>query len=585
MESVPAEDAEYGFLELASYILPYVRLHAKRFIATVILRASGEAASLFPAYALGEMTTFFTTYKTGQPIDYLVWLLILWLATSLYRTLSGRTSTLLGYRVAESIGLDAKIAAMRHVFSLDLSWHETDYAGSKMERVMNGGQGITNIIRMFFTDLIGAFVSIVGAAAIMFSMKVELSAGLLVFAISYYLLSFFLRRKQSLQLRIVQKAREKAGGVNFESIANIHLIKVMDLSKLVLKRIISANTAVSEEVLKLQRQFRVREMITTTYAVVLKFLILLYIGYSIYAGRLEVGIFVMFYVYFDNVLNATAGMSRVADQITEEKEAVSRLAGLMDEKPTVEVSGKKIMPEDWRMITVKNLSFSYPKRSATLNNVSLTVKRGEKVGIVGPTGAGKSTLFKLMLKLDENYSGDILVDETPLREIDRPSYIKRIAVVPQETEVFNATLRENVEITGGHEHNLDKALEMTNLTELIQRLPSGVETIIGEKGVRLSGGEKQRLSIARAFYKNPQLLFLDEPTSQLDANSELKIQDSLRKVFKDVTAIVIAHRISTIQEMDKIIVMEGGKIVEEGTFQQLIGQKGLFNELWSNQKL
>lgn len=585
MESKSVEDVEYGFLALASYISSYVKPHTALFIITAVLRVTGEAASLYPAYALGKMTDFFTTYQTGQPLNYLIWLLALWLLTSLYRTLSGRTSTLLGYRVAESIGLDAKMAAMKHIFTLDLRWHESDYAGSKMERVTNGGQGITNIIRLFFTDLIGAFVSIVGAAAVMLSMKMELSVGLLVFAISYYLISFFLRRKQSMQLRVVQEAREKAGGVNFESIANINLIKIMDLSKLVLKRIISVNKALSDEVLKLQKQFRVREMITTVYAIVLKFIILLYISYSIYAGRLEVGIFVMFYVYFDNVLNSTAGMSRVADQITEEKAAVGRLVEMMKQKPTVDIPGKKHFPEDWKKITIRNLSFSYPGRPATLKNVSFTVSRGERVGVVGPTGSGKSTLFKLMLKLDGGYSGDILIDDTSLREVDRHSYIKKIAVVPQETEVFNTTLKENVEITGGMEHNLKKALDMTNLQELIERLPAGVETIIGEKGVKLSGGEKQRLSIARAFYKNPQILFLDEPTSQLDANSELKIQNSLGKVFKELTAIVIAHRISTIHEMDKIIVMDKGEIVEQGTFQQLIEQKGLFHELWENQKL
>jgi ATP-binding cassette subfamily B protein len=585
VESKPAENVEYGFLELASYVLPYVRLHRIRFAVTVILRMTGEAASLFPAYALGKMTDFFTTYKTGQPLDYLVWLLALWLLTSLYRTLSARTSTLLGYGVAESVGLDAKMAAMKHIFTLDLRWHESDYAGSKMQRVMNGGQGITNILRLFFTDMIGAFVSIVGASAVMLSMKAELSAGLLVFALSYYLISFFLRRRQSMQLRVVQEAREKAGGVNFESIANINLIKVMDLSRLVLERIVSVNKALSDEVLNLQRQFRVREMVTTVYALALKFIILVYISYGIYAGRLEVGIFVMFYVYFDNVLNATAGMSRVADQITEEKAAVGRLADVMQQKPTVDVSGQKPFPIDWKTITIRDLSFSYPGRAAALKNVSFTVSRGEKVGVVGPTGSGKSTLFKLMLKLDEDYSGDILIDGTPLREIDRHSYISRIAVVPQETEVFNATLRENVEITGNSGQNLKKSLDMTNLRELIERLPSGVETLIGEKGVRLSGGEKQRLSIARAFNKNPQLLFLDEPTSQLDANSELKIQDSLARAFKDVTAIVIAHRISTIHEMDKIIVLDCGEIVEQGTFQQLIERKGLFRELWENQKL
>jgi ATP-binding cassette subfamily B protein len=578
-------DEDYGFLSLATDISGHVRPYRMTLAWAVFLSVSAEAASLFPAYALGLMTTFFTTYKVGGPLDYIVWLLVVWLVTSIYRTAAGRSGTLTGFQAAESIGLDAKVAAMRHIFSLDLRWHESDYAGSKMQRVMNGGQGITNIIRLFFTDLIGAFVAILGAAAIMASMKAELCVGLLAFSASYYILSFLLRRRQSEQLRIVQTARENAGGVNIESIANIGLIKVMDLAEPVLKRVVAANTSLSQEVLKMQRQFRHREMITTTYAVVLKFLILLYISFGIYSGGIEVGVFVMFYIYFDSVLRATAGMSRVADQVIEEKAAVSRLAEMMMEKPTVEVSGKGKMPTEWQTISLSDVSFSYPGRSAAVKNVSFTVCRGERVGIVGPTGSGKTTLFKLMLKLDEDYTGDIMIDNVRLRDIDRHSYIQNIAVVPQETEVFNTTFRENVEITGGLEHNLGKAVDMANLTELIGRLPQGLETVIGEKGVRLSGGEKQRLSIARAFYKAPQILFLDEPTSQLDANSELKIQDSLRKVFKDVTAIVIAHRISTIQEMDKIIVMDCGQIVEQGTFQELVAKRGLFHELWEKQRL
>ncbi len=580
-----SEVVEYRVFDLFRYIMPYLRPYRVRLALAVFLSVTSEAASLFPAYALGMMTTFFTIYVIGRPLDYLVWLLVLWLLTSLYRTFSGRAGILLGYRVAESVGLDAKMAAMKHMFALDLRWHESDYAGSKMQRLINGAQGITNIIRLLFTDLIGAFVSIFGAAAIMFSMQVELSIGLIAFSASYYVLAFFLRRRQSRQLRIVQTAREAAGGVNFESISNINLIKVMDLARPVLERITSVNTVLSDEVMKLQTQFRMREMITTVYAVSLKFLILTYISYGIYSGSLDVGVFVMFYVYFDNVLRATAGMSRVADQLIEEREAVGRLTEMMNEKPTVEVSGKMPLPGDWKTITVRGLSFSYPGRTAAVKDVSFTVSRGEKVGVVGPTGSGKSTLFKLMLKLDEEYTGEILIDDTPLRDIDRCSYIKSIAVVPQETEVFNATLRENIEITGGDNKDLGKAIEMANLTELVDGLPKRAETVVGEKGVRLSGGEKQRLSIARAFYKYPQILFLDEPTSQLDANSELKIQDSLGKVFKEVTAIVIAHRISTIQEMDKIIVMNAGEIVEQGTFKELTQKKGLFHELWQNQKL
>jgi ABC-type multidrug transport system fused ATPase/permease subunit len=585
VEPKGAGDVEHGFFELARYILSYVGSYRLRLAWAVALSVTSEAASLFPAYALGEMTTFFRTYAPGMPLDYLMWLLILWLLTSLYRTFSGRAGTLLGFRVGESMGLDAKMAAMRHIFSLDLRWHESDYAGSKMQRVMNGAQGITNLMRLFFTDMLGAFVAIVGASLVMYAMEAWLSLCLLAFAATYYLLAFILRRRQSMQLRIVQSAREAAGGVNFESIANINLVKVMDLGEPVLERVTSVNTSLSNEVMKLQRQFRMREMVTTVYAVVLKFLILVYISYGIYAGRLEVGVFVMFYIYFDNVLRATAGMSRVADQVLEERVAVGRLMDMMGEKPTVEVSGKKQLPDSWQRITIRGLSFSYPGRSTAIKDVGFTVSRCEKVGVVGPTGSGKTTLFKLLLKLDEDYAGEILIDDTPLKDIDRHSYIRSIAVVPQETEVFNATLRENIEIAGGDERNLGKALEMANLTELVDRLPLGVETVIGEKGVRLSGGEKQRLSIARAFYKCPHILFLDEPTSQLDANSEAKIQDSLGKVFKDVTAIVIAHRISTIQEMDKIIVMDGGEIVEQGTFHELTERKGLFRELWEKQRL
>jgi len=585
VESEETRVADYGFLELVRGIWSYARKYWMRLSAAVFLSIAGATAALYPAYALGQMTTFFTGYSAGQPLDALIWILILWLVTSVARAVFGRAATLLGFQVAEYAGYDAKMAAMKHLFSLDMSWHERDYAGSKMQNVNEGYSGITNIVRLLFTDLIGAFVSIVGAAAVLFTLRPVLSFGLLAFAFTYYLLSFILRRKQSMQLRVVQKAREKASGVNFESVANISLIKVMDLNRPVLERIGGVNLALRGETLKLQRQFRERETITTLYSVLMKFVILVYISYSIYQGRLDGGIFVMFYVYFDNVLTATAGMSRVADQLIEERVDVGRMMEMMAEKPTVEVSGKKPFPADWKRITLNNLSFTYPNRSPTLKNISFTVSRGEKVGVVGPTGAGKSTLFKLMLKIDEEYSGEILIDGTPLRDIDRHSYIGSIAVVPQETEVFNATFRDNIEITGGCVHNLEKAVEMANLKELAERLPGGVETLIGEKGVKLSGGEKQRLSIARAFYKCPQILFLDEPTSQLDANSELKIQDSLRKVFAEVTSIVIAHRISTIQEMDKIIVMDEGRIVEAGTFQELIAKQGLFHELWKNQKL
>ncbi|MFH1054964.1 MAG: ABC transporter ATP-binding protein, partial [Candidatus Altiarchaeota archaeon] len=503
---------------------------------------------------------------------------------SLYRTVAGRLSELWGFRTAEQMSLDVKVSGMKHLFSLDLSWHESEYAGSKVQRVINGANGMRNLVRLFYTDLLPAAISIFGAAAVMFSLSWELSVALLAFAATYYILSLALIRKASKQVRVVQKKSEAASGVNYESVGNIAIIKVMDLAEPIMRRVERVNTEYMDESMKVIKYFRLRQGVTTVYAVVLKFLMLLYISYGIYHGTLEIGVFVMFYIYFDLVLNATAGMSRVTDQVIEEKVAVGRLRELLELKPTVEVSGSKPMNTDWNEIEVRGLTFSYAERE-TLHDISFKVKRGERIGVVGPTGAGKSTLFKLMLKLDERYEGDIFVDGVRLRDIDRKSYMQCIAVVPQDTEVFNATLRENIEIVGGCGKDLKKAIDMANLGDLVGRLPQGVDTVVGEKGVKLSGGEKQRLSIARAFYKCPQMIFLDEPTSQLDANSELRIQDSLRRVFSEVTAIVIAHRLSTIQEMDRILVVDGGRIVEEGTFNELINKKGLFHELWEKQRL
>lgn len=257
-------------------------------------------------------------------------------------------------------------------------------------------------------------------------------------------------------------------------------------------------------------------------------------------------------------------------------------------QPTIEGVGKLPFIPTWRTLKMREVSFAYRQRKV-LKDVNLSIARGEKVGIVGFSGAGKSTLFKILLKLYEDYSGEITVDGVSLRDIERDSYIRNIAVVMQDTELFDLSLKDNIAIVAGEreadEAALKKALMVAHLDEMLPQLPQGVDTLIGEKGVRLSGGEKQRLGIARAVYKNPEILFLDEATPHLDADSERKIQDSLHQFFQHVTAVVIAHRLSTIKEMDRIVVLERGMIAEEGTFASLLRKKGIFHQLWEKQKL
>jgi ABC-type multidrug transport system fused ATPase/permease subunit len=250
--------------------------------------------------------------------------------------------------------------------------------------------------------------------------------------------------------------------------------------------------------------------------------------------------------------------------------------------------GKVGFPSDWKQIDVKNISFSYADNQV-LKDVTLQIRRGEKVGIVGLSGAGKSTLFKLLLKEHESYAGSITVDGIELKDISKQDYFNYSAVVLQDTEVFNFSLKENIVMANTaeaeNEELFRRALRVAHVEDFIDRLPEGVDTLIGEKGVRLSGGERQRLGIARAVFKNPQLLLLDEATSHLDIESEEKIRLSLHEFFQSVTAVVIAHRLTTIREMDRIVVLEGGTILESGTFDELHAKKGRFHELWEKQSL
>jgi ABC-type multidrug transport system fused ATPase/permease subunit len=285
-------------------------------------------------------------------------------------------------------------------------------------------------------------------------------------------------------------------------------------------------------------------------------------------------------------------MSELADRAEDfavAKNAVYRMQMILKTPVTIDdETGKVQFPDTWHSITFNDVSFSYQEKPV-LERISFTVKRGEKVGIVGLSGAGKSTLFKLLLKEHESYTGEILFDDIPLRQISKKDYFNHLAVVLQETELFNTSLRENITITNQkEEHNdalLQRAIEVAHVDNFMAKLPEGVDTIIGDRGVRLSGGEKQRVGLARAIFKDPEILLLDEATSHLDIESEEKIQDSLHQFLENVTAIVIAHRLTTIKEMDTIIVIENGAIIESGSFSDLFAAKGRFFAWWEKQKL
>jgi ATP-binding cassette subfamily B protein len=232
------------------------------------------------------------------------------------------------------------------------------------------------------------------------------------------------------------------------------------------------------------------------------------------------------------------------------------------------------------------LGFSFNNSHAALKNINLTIKAGEKVALIGPSGAGKTTFVRLLLRLYSPTKGKILIDGQNIAGATQESLRKNISMVPQDPILFHRTLIENIAygMRGAAKKEVERAAELAHCTEFIKELPVGFNTFVGERGIKLSGGERQRVAIARAILKNAPILVLDEATSSLDSSSEMLIQDALNNLMHGRTTIVIAHRLSTIQKMDRIIVIDGGEIIEQGSHDELLAnENSLYKKLWELQ--
>jgi len=260
---------------------------------------------------------------------------------------------------------------------------------------------------------------------------------------------------------------------------------------------------------------------------------------------------------------------------------------LLDTENTVQdVDSAAELKVSEAVVRFENVSFDYSSDRKILANVSFEIPHGHKVAVVGPSGAGKSTLARLLFRFYDVDSGTITIDGQNIREVTQTSLRGNIGIVPQDTVLFNHSIEHNIRYAKLHasDAEVQQAARRANIHDFIVSLPQGYETVVGERGLKLSGGEKQRIAIARVILKNPRILVFDEATSSLDSHSEQLILEALKLVAEKHTTLVIAHRLSTIIDADKIIVLDKGAVVEQGTHQQLLDQKGLYAHLWKLQQ-
>ncbi|MBR2871075.1 MAG: ABC transporter ATP-binding protein [Clostridia bacterium] len=299
-------------------------------------------------------------------------------------------------------------------------------------------------------------------------------------------------------------------------------------------------------------------------------------------GGMQVGDIVLFQSMFTQISSAVSALVNSMPQIYAGREAVDSISELMNSSDVERNIGKPTVPTIKGEIQFNNVNYKYPNTDQlVIKDFSLDVKAGECIAVVGPSGSGKSTLINMIIGFLPPTSGTVKIDGKDMSGINLSEYRHHISVVPQNSILFSGTIKENITYGLSHysEQDLEKVLEMANINEFLAELPQGINTVVGEHGDKLSGGQRQRISIARALIRNPQILILDEATSALDNISEYHVQKAISTSIQGRTTFIVAHRLSTIRNADRILVMENGECVESGTYEELIAKKGKFFEL------
>lgn len=482
--------------------------------------------------------------------------------------------------VTQKVMYDMRIAISRHLLNLPLSYFDRNPTGRLVTRATNDVAAIAEMLSSVIVYLIKDFVVIIGVVVIMFRMNLKLT--LLVLSISPALLfvTILFRVKLRDAFRRVRAKLAQLNAFLQESISGIRVVQIFNLEKIVKGKFQTQNKELFDA--NIQQLY-----VFATFRPIIDFLRAVTVGLIIWIGGGEVirnmltfGSLIAFLSYIDMLFQPIIEFSEKYNIMQSAMAAGDRIFELLDE-PT-EPKGRGLRKEISGKVEFRNVWFSYNTDTWVLKDISFVVNPGETLAIVGPTGAGKTSLISTIFGFYPYQKGQILIDDIPLEEYDLEHLRSQMGLVLQDVFIFSGELKKNIRLYREDisDKEIEEAARNVYVQHFAQKLQNGYETLLGERGASLSVGERQLLSFARALAFNPRILVLDEATANVDSYTEKLIQQAIRKVLKGRTSIVIAHRLSTIKDADKIIVVYDGKIVEEGTHNSLIKRKGMYYHLY-----
>ena len=547
---------------------------------------------------LATIVTVYTPFLYGKAVDLVsegkeVNLNLLWFVIGSYalarlgQVFFDEAKEFVFARVAQKAVRGAALKAFQHLHSLSLSFHLNRQTGGLTRAIDRGSKGIEFLLRFAAFEIVPVLVELIAVGIVLWATFGLAYAAVTVTTVIIYIIytikvtewRIAIRRKMNL-------ADENASTKAIDSLLNFETVKYFNSEKIEADRFDNAMKSYEDSAVKARASLSVVNIGQGAIIAIGLFLIMGMAGEDIASEKMSIGDFVVVNTFLLQLYLPLNFLGFVYREIRQSLLDIGRMFALVDEMPDI-VDKENAYDLDVHSgkIEFKNIKFSFGNR-VILKNLSFVVNPGHKVAIVGPTGAGKSTISKLLFRFYDPSSGIISIDNQNIKDVTQSSLRSNIGVVPQDTVLFNDTIKYNIAYSkpGASIGEINNAAKLSSIDRFIANLEIGYDTIVGERGLKLSGGEKQRVAIARALLKNPKIFIFDEATSALDSKTEKSIEKSLKKLSNKNTTLVIAHRLSTIIDADKIIVLENGIIAEQGSHKELIKKNGLYAEMWLRQQ-
>ena len=571
-------------LDDAKILWEYLRRYKKEVIKTAVLAIVFAIITAFIPYIYGRVVD---AVSSEPSISFLIFSLLgIWTLMSLCSALFRKAVSLRGGFISIDALCDLVCEETGHIINLPLSFHREKKSGEILSRINRASENLRQIIDNIVFLILPQFIIVFIGITILFFVNWRLSFGALVVFLFSIIITLYRGPGVFKAEKELNKKFDRARGVLNDSLLNIQAIKSCAAEYFQREKI---RTSYKKEVRSAFRKvFILWDNTILFQGIIFSLGFVIIFGYAIYLlelGQISVGILVMFLGYLNLIqaplrtvlwqwLSFQRGMTSIkrARELLILKEEKYQKKGKVLEK----VKGK---------VGFRNVSFKYPGKASVLNNISFTAFPGQKIAIVGGSGEGKTTLVDLLSLYFIPTKGKIFIDDINIKRFNLQFLRKIIAYVPQEIILFNDTIENNI-LYGKPKATVKEIIEVAkaaNIHHFIESLPRKYNTLVGERGIKLSTGQKQRLAIARALIREPKILVLDEATSSLDTESETLIQEALEGLIKNKTTFIVAHRLSTVRKADEILVLGKGKIVEKGTHKELMKKKGIYFKFYSLQ--